>query len=124
MKKYIITFLIVGLLFFSFIGVSALSANYYYSPNCGHCNIVKPFIQDMINFYPIVQWNVLDITQGSYDVQGTPTLILKTNDNRDITLVGSREIPKYLECELNEMSTLNCPTSSEVNCETNSFFIR
>ena len=48
----------------------------------------------------------------------------KTLDKREITLVGSYEIPKFLECELNEISTLDCPTTSYLNCTTNSYFIR
>ena len=103
---------------------SAMSANYFFSPNCGHCHQVEPFINQMDKNYPQIKFNFLDVTQGSYAISGTPTLVLNTNDNREITLVGSGEIPKYLECELNEMSTLDCPTTQNLNCETQSFFIR
>ena len=121
MNKLIVVAL-VGLLLVGC--VSAVSVNYFYSPNCGHCQKIAPFINQIINQYSNVNWNILDVTQGSYNIQGTPTLVLRTNDNRDITLVGSEEIPKYLECELNEMSTLDCPTTPTLNCETNSFFVR
>jgi len=121
MNKIIIISL-VGLLLVGC--VSAMSVNYFYSPSCGHCEAIKPFINQVTNKYSNVKWNILDITQGSYNIQGTPALMLRTNDNRDITLVGSGEIPRWLECELNEMTTKNCPTYSKLNCETNSFFIR
>ena len=119
-KIYIIA--LVGLLLVSC--VSAISVNYFYSPNCGHCEKIDPFINQISNRYLNINWNILDVTQGSYNVSGTPTLILSSSDNRDIILVGSEEIPRWLECELNEMSTLNCPTSSKLNCDTNIFFIR
>lgn len=74
--------------------------------------------------YNDVNFNFLDTTKGSYNIGGTPTLKLNTNDKREIILVGSYDIPKYLECELNEISTLDCPTTSYLNCTTNSYFIR
>jgi len=104
--------------------VSAISFDYYYHPQCGHCKTIEPFIQNILNNYPNVENNVYDISQGSFDVGGTPLLKLFTNDNREILLRGSQQIPKYLECELNEMSTKECLTSTQLNCETNSFFIR
>ena len=121
MNKLIVVAL-VGLLLVSC--VSAMSVNYYYSPTCGHCNIIKPFLVETINNYQEVKWNILDVTKGSYNIQGTPHLELFTTDNRKIILGGSSDIPAYLKCELDEMSTPDCPTYSELNCETNSFFIR
>ena len=116
--------LIIGVLGLLLVGiVSATSINYYYSPNCGHCQSISPFINQMINNYQKVNWNVLDVTQGSYNIQGTPTLILTTNDCRKITLVGSQEIPRWLECELQEMSTMECPTDT-YNIKRQSWFIR
>ena len=69
--------------------------------------------------------NFLDVNKGSYNVQGVPLIEITTCDNRIINLVGSQEIPKYLECELNEMSIINCPTySGNYNKDTQSWFIR
>ena len=117
--------LIITLLGFLLVGsVSAASINYYFHPQCGHCKEIKPFINQVYNKYNNVNWNFLDISKGSYDILGTPTLEIHTNDGRKITLKGSYDIPKYLECELNEMSTLNCETYSYLNYETNSFFVR
>lgn len=104
--------------------VSATDVNYYFNPGCGHCQKIAPFIQQIIKNYPTVTFNVLDTSQGSYKISGTPTAVIITNDKRDITLTGSADIPKYLGCEINEMSTLDCPTSTQLNCLTNSFFIR
>lgn len=120
--KLILIILVVGMVCIA--GVGATSVNYYYSPNCGHCQRIVPFINQMVNTYRNVKWNILDVTQGSYNIQGTPTLILNTNGKREITLVGSQEIPRWLECELNEQSNLKCPTYSATECRTDTWFIR
>ena len=44
-----------------------------------------------------------------------------------LIMIGRNEIPKYSECELNEMSTKKCPAYSVdegYNCNTQGFFIR
>ena len=118
----------VGLLALLLVGcVSAVSVNYYYNPQCGHCKQITPSIQQLANNYKNVNWNILDTSRGSYAIDGTPSLILNTDDEREIKIIGSYEIPRYLECELNEQSNLNCPTYSAYqgySCETNSWFIR
>ena len=104
--------------------VSAVSTNFYYSETCPHCNQVYPVVVELSKYFPI---NFLDVTKESYDVQGVPLLEIFTLDKRKINLVGSQEIPKYLECELNEMSSLECPTysaSNGYNSNTQSWFIR
>jgi len=117
-------------LIFSFVGlfllmnVSAMSVDYYYSPNCMHCQKIAPFMSEITHNYKNIIFNFFNTLKTSYDIQGTPTLIIKTDDKREISLTGSYEIPKNLECELNEMSTLDCPTTTYLNSTTNSFFIR
>jgi len=103
---------------------SATTVNYYYHPQCSHCKQIQSFMQKTIYKYNNIEWNILDTSQGSYKINGTPFLELTTNDNRNIELSGSYKIPRFLKCELDEMSTLNCPTYSYLNCTTNSFFIR
>jgi len=122
--KYI---LIIGLVIFLISFTSASSINFYYSPNCPHCQNVKPLINSLKSNYIQWQFNFIDITKGSYNILGVPFVTIITTDKRKIDLVGSSEIPKYLECELNEMTTLDCPTysiSEGYNCETQSWFIR
>lgn len=121
MKKGLIIFTL-GLLLIG--SVYSMSIDYFYSPNCGHCQKINPLIKNTIYKYSNIEWNLFDVSQGSYNIQGTPTIKIKTNDCRDIYLVGSYEIPKYIECEINEMSTSECPTTIELNEETNSYFIR
>lgn len=104
--------------------VTAQSINFFYSPSCPHCNSVSPLVSELSKQFTNWQWNFLDVTQGSYNVKGVPTIRIKTSDCREIELVGSQEIPKFLKCEAQEMSTKECPTSTELNTETNSFFIR
>jgi len=107
--------------------VSASSVNFYYSPTCPHCEAVTPLINNLKENYLNWNFNFFDVTKGSYTISGVPTITIITKDKRNINLIGSNDIPSYLECELNEMTTLDCPTYSACegyNLETNSWFIR
>jgi len=117
--KVLIVVLIVGLFLISF--VSAMVVDFYYNINCPHCNQVKPLILELSKQYKI---NFFDTSQGSYNVQGVPTIKIKTNDERKINLVGSQEIQRRLKCELDEMTTKQCPTYSSNNYKGGSYFIR
>jgi len=120
MNKQIV--LSLGMLVLLLGSVSAVSTNFFYSENCPHCQKIYPVVVELSKQFPI---NFLDVNKGSYDVQGVPLIRILTSDCRTIDLVGSQEIPKYLECELNEMSTENCPTySGNYNENTQSWFIR
>jgi len=118
-----ITIILIGLIF-SVTLMSAMTIDYYYSPNCSHCQKVTPLINSLVGKYNNYNWNFYDVSQGSYNIQGTPTVRIKTNDCREIKLVGSYEIPRWLNCELQQMTTKECPTSTKLNLETNSWFIR
>jgi len=109
---------IVGLLLVS--SVSASSVNFFYSENCPHCKQVYSLVVYTSKYFPI---NFIDVNQGSYDVQGVPLIKILTSDCRKIDLVGSQEISKYLKCELQEMSTMECPTYG-FNKERQSWFIK
>lgn len=115
-------FVMLGIIVLLVGSVTAIrTADYYYSPTCPHCQKVSPFI-DLISqtdYSTNWNWNFYDITKGSYDIDGVPTLIF---DNL-IKLQGSYEIPRYAECYLKEQSSLNCPTYSADTC-TNDWFMR
>ena len=115
--------LVVGvLLLISVSVVSAMSVGFFYSEECQYCKQVYPIVLELSDKYKI---DFYDINKGSYNIQGVPTVHIRTDDCRNIRLVGSQEIPRWLECELNEQSTMECPTySGEVNPETQSWFIR
>ena len=116
---------LIGFVFLLLVNfVSSMTVNYYYHPNCGHCQKIEPFINLLVPQYNQVVWNLFDTSKGSYDVSTTPTLRIKTNDGREIELKGSQEIPRWLGCELDEQSNLNCPTYSADNCIGASWFIR
>ena len=100
--------------------VSAMVVGFFYSPDCPHCKQIAPFVAELSNQHNI---NFYDISQGSYNISGVPTVTIKTDDCREIKLKGSQEIPKWLECELNEMTTKQCPTYSSNPIE-GSWFIR
>jgi len=115
--KIMLIILVVGMLCVS--GVSAMYVDFFYSENCPHCKQVYPFVVELSKQAPI---NFIDINQGSYNLQGVPTVKIKTSDCREIELIGSQEIPTYLKCELQEMTTKECPTYN-FNIERQSWFI-
>jgi len=120
MNKQIV--LSLGMLVLLLSSVSAIRTDFFYSETCPHCEQVYPLVAALSQYFPI---NFLDVSKGSYAVQGVPLIRILTSDCRTIELVGSGEIPKYLECELNEMSTKDCPTySGNYNEDTQSWFIR
>jgi thiol-disulfide isomerase/thioredoxin len=120
MNKHIVLSLGMSILLIA--SVSAISTDFFYSESCPHCKQVVPIVVELSQYFPI---NFLDVSKGSYDVQGVPLVRILTSDCRNINLVGSQEISEYLECELNEMSTKNCPTySGDYNKDTQSWFIR
>ena len=118
MNKIFISMLAMSLLLVS--SVSAMNIDFFYSETCPHCSQVKPLVIELSKSYPI---NFLDVTKGSYNIQGVPLVKILTSDCRTINLVGSQEIPQYLKCELQEMSTKECPTYG-FNEERQSWFIR
>ncbi len=58
--KYI---LIIGLVIFLISFTSASSINFYYSPNCPHCQNGKPLINSLKSNYIQWQFNFIDITK-------------------------------------------------------------
>ena len=122
-KIYLV--LVIGLLLVS--AVSAMSINFFYHPECPHCQNVIPTIQTLMQIYtaPNFKWSVYNVSQQvSYDVDGVPTIKIKTSDCRNIILSGDVEINRWLKCELQEMSSYECPTYTKLNSKTNSYFIR
>lgn len=121
-KKILISVCVVIFVLVSGILVSAMDINYFYSPNCPACNSIKSLMNEFYNKFYFYKWNVYDVTQGSYNVQIIPTIRIKTNDCRQIELTGTDEIKKYLNCELQEMTTKGCSTNA-FNSERQSWFI-
>ena len=119
MRKTIALSLILGLLLVG--SVSAISADYYYHPECGHCQKIVPFMKALSEKFDIREFNT---AEGQYNISGTPTMKIHPGDDREIILIGSGEIPAYSECELNEMSTQGCRTYSADTSVENSWFIR
>lgn len=100
-----------------------MRVDFFYSPTCPACKSIIPTINPLIEQFnkPYYIWNVYDISQGSYNIKAVPTIKIKTSDCREIELVGTQEINKYLKCELQEMSTLECPTNTQL--KRGSYFI-
>lgn len=106
-------FVAIGIFVFLFGTISAMNIDFYYSPYCPHCQNVLPTIQTLQNQFSsnYYSWNWFDVTQGGrYNIQGVPTIKIKTDDCRNIEIVGDEPIKKQLKCELQEQSTLECPT--------------
>lgn len=130
--RKIITFSIFGafILIMTILTINALSNSadcekrieYYYNPSCPHCQEVSPLIYESEKIFTNWKFYYYDASQTSYkDVLGVPTIKIYPGDGREVILSGSYEIPKYLKCELQEMSTLECPTHHELIRE--SYFI-
>jgi len=101
------------------------SVDFYYSPECGHCQSVKPLVDSLRQENQQWKWTYHNVMEEQTDALSVPTIRIRTSDNRRIELVGSVEIPKWLECELKEQSSEECPTYKDnYNDETNSWFIR
>jgi len=116
-----ITAILLFSLIFSVGFVSAMNVDYFYSPTCSACNSIKNIIVNLYDRFDYHNWNFLDVTKGSYNVNAIPTIKIRTDDCREIELAGTEEINKYLKCELQEMSTLECQTHLEL--KRGSFFI-
>ncbi len=124
MSKKLISFSIMALFLLGL--TTAVSVDFFYHPECQHCQKVVPTIQQVAINNPQSTFNAWDTSQGSYNVDGVPTIKIKTSDNRKIVLTGSQEIPRWFECEVNEMTTKNCPTYSatkKLECDA-SLFVR
>jgi protein-disulfide isomerase len=116
---------LIGIFIMSLFLISLVSAvktvDFFYSPSCPHCQQVSPLMDTLskTKYDTNWRWNFYDVTKGSYNVDGVPTLIF---DNF-VKLQGSYEIPRYAECYLKEQSNLNCPTLSADTC-TKDWFVR
>jgi len=123
MKKLFVMSIIGLLVLVSF--VSAMNIDFYYSPQCPHCQNVIPTIQSLSQQYnsKCFKWNFFDTSQTSYDIQGVPFIRLTTSDNRVIEIAGDTPILNQLPCELQQMSTKECPTYSATSNHKGSWFI-
>lgn len=104
---------------------SPKTVDFYYSPYCSHCMKVKPTVDSLKEEYTNWAWSYHDVTKEQTNIRSVPTIKIVTSDNREITLRGDQEIPRWLECELAEQSSNECPTYvGDYNHETNSWFVR
>jgi len=95
---------------------------FYYNPQCSHCQEVMPLINKFEDEFSNWNFYYFDITKEKYsEVSAVPMVKVFPEKDRTITLLGSLEISKYLKCELQEMSTLECMTHNELN--RGSYFI-
>lgn len=95
---------------------------FYYNPSCPHCQEVIPLINKYQEQYNKWEFYIYDVTKGSYpNISGVPTIKIYPEKGREIILTGSYEIPKYLKCELEEKSSLECPT--HLNLIRGSYFL-
>jgi len=94
---------------------------FYYHPSCPHCQEVYPLVKEYEKIFTQWKFYYFDISKGNYNVSGVPTIKIYP-DNREIILIGSEEVKKYFKCELQEKSTLECPT--HLNLVRDSYFIK
>ena len=101
--------------------VSAMQIDVYHSPSCPHCQKYLPIAEQIKNYFKKGNWVLHDITQESTNITAVPTTFIKTDDNREIIIQGNR--PDKLFCEIQEMSTLDCPTLSADSSVGGSWFV-
>jgi len=108
--------IIIILLIFSLSFVSAMDITFYYSDSCSHCQEIKPFVMEAINYYPQHHFNIYEISKDKDNYisflengfEGVPAFKIKTDDCREIKFTGTNYLK--LSCELQQMTTKQCPT--------------
>ena len=126
-NKKLIVFYILGLIL-TITFVSAMDITFFYSESCPYCQQIKPSIFEYAKLDINNHWNLYETSYPennelfkSYGFTGVPAFVIKTNDNREIKFTGTNL--KKLSCELNEMTTKDCPTYPASNCIKGSLFI-
>jgi len=119
--------LIILFLTFSVVFVSAMDITFFYSDGCPYCQQIKPTIISYSNS-DNNNWNLLETSIPknqelfkNYNFDGVPAFVINTDDGRTIKFVGANI--KKLNCELQEMSTKDCPTYSANSCMGESWFL-
>jgi len=103
------------------------SVDFFYSAKCPHCQAIKPLVNSYAKEYTLWEWTSHDVSKEQTGVSAVPLIRITTSDGREIELLGSAEISRWLKCEIEEVSSEECPTYSAgegYNKKTNSWFIR
>ncbi len=117
MNNKVLFGVLVGLLLIG--TLSAMSIKFYHSDTCPHCRDILPIVKEKIIEYPQHTFGLYEINSDEdnrnaflkYNFAGVPAFVIKTNDCREVTFVGADK--RRLKCELQEMSTQECPTYSD-----------
>lgn len=125
MKNKILTTLLLGV--FMIGTISAMSVSFYYSDSCPYCQKIKPMFMNYVNNYPY-KFGVYEIdydenNHASFKKEGftgVPSFVIETDDCRNIKFTGADE--RRLRCEMEQMTTQECPTYSDKPVE-DSWFI-
>jgi len=122
----LLVFTIIGL-FFSISFVSAMEVRFYYSESCPYCKHFYPFVMEKVNQYPTYIFGIYETSNQDnynsykeYGFDGVPAFVINTDDGREIKFVGADK--QKLHCELQEMTTKDCPTYSVNNYIGGSWF--
>lgn len=102
-------------IFLSISLVSAMSIDFFYSDGCPYCQKIKPLVEEIDNQGVIVNYfNTANPEAQDFFIEkgftGVPAFVIHTNYCEEITFTGARE--QKLKCEVQEMSTKDCPTLS------------
>lgn len=109
--EYIFLILIAGLLVLSINLTSALEIRFFYSPSCSHCQNIIPLVQQLSRDFKWHDWFAYDVTKGSYNISGIPTIRIKDRCY-NVEIVGDIPIQNKLKCEVQQMTTSECITKS------------
>ena len=108
--------------------VSAMTIDFYYSPSCPYCQQIKPTVEWGEELYPSYEFNYYNVQTPKGELEykkqnfgGVPAFKITTDDCREIKFTGANDYK--LNCELQQMSTLNCQTYQAGFSTNGSWFI-
>ena len=109
--------------------ISAMSIDLYHSTTCPYCKQILPVVNNLEKQYSDYDFNYYETSQNEknynkfleYGFTGVPAFVIRTCDGREIKFTGADE--RKLKCELQEMSTLECPTYSTYHSIGGSWFL-
>ena len=117
MKKI---YLILGFLLVFVTVVTATQVKFFYSESCPHCQKIFPIVEEFEKYFNLDVEYIEASSIPDYN-EPVPKFIITTDDGREISFVGADE--RRLFCEVQEMTTKECPTYSADSSMGGSWFV-
>jgi len=121
--------IVVGIvLVFSFTFASAMNIDFYYSETYSYCQKIMPVVAGYGNLFIDYTFNWFNVAEEKNQkdfrdegFEAVPAFVINTDDGREIKFTGANQ--RKLDCELNQMSTLDYEIYRADSSITNSWFI-